>query len=187
MDLFVSHSYSEENIIAACKRRERWAQQKLYEAYYGKMMGVCLRYAGSEDEAMDMLHEGFIKVFKHIGKYQTGTTFGAWVRRIMVNTCIDTYRKQKRRRTEDLDQAYNVQSIDADAVSQCSEREILEVIQELSPVYRTVFNLYAIEGYAHKEIAELLDITESTSRSNLVKARARLKELLASRYRDYGR
>lgn len=187
MDLSVPFDHSEEDIIAACKRRERWAQQKLYEAYYGKMMGVCLRYAGSEEEAMDILHEGFIKVFKHISKYKSGTTFSAWIRRIIVNTCIDTYRKQKRRRTEDLDQAYDIQTTDADAISQCSEREILELVQELSPVYRTIFNLYVIEGYAHKEIAALLEITESTSRSNLVKARAKLKELLASRYRDYGR
>ncbi|NJK84425.1 MAG: RNA polymerase sigma factor [Saprospiraceae bacterium] len=182
MDISLPFEYGEEHLISACKREERWAQQKLYEIHYGKMMGVCMRYAGSEEEALDMLHEGFIKIFKHIGKYQSGTSFNAWIRKIVVNTCIDAYRKQKRRRTEELEQAQEIQTLDADAVSQCSEKEILEAIQQLSPVYRTVFNLYAVEGYAHKEIAEMLDITESTSRSNLVKARLKLKELLGSKY-----
>jgi RNA polymerase sigma-70 factor (ECF subfamily) len=182
MDISLPFDYTEEHLISACKREERWAQQKLYEIHYGKMMGVCLRYASSEEEALDLLHEGFIKVFRHIGKYQTGTSFNAWIRRIIVNTCIDAYRKAKRRRTEDIDQAQEVQTFDADAISQCSEKEILEAIQQLSPVYRAVFNLYAIEGHSHKEIADMLDITESTSRSNLVKARVKLKELLGSKY-----
>ena len=134
---------------------------------------------------MDILHEGFIKVFKNIAQYQAGTSLGAWIRRIMVNTSIDYYRKNIRRRTEDIEQAYDISSNAADAVSQCTEHEILEAVQQLSPAYRAVFNLYVIEGYAHKEIAAMLDITESTSRSNLVKARMKLKELLSSRYYGY--
>ena len=182
MDISLPIEYREEGLIAACKRQERWAQQKLYEEYYGKMMNVCLRYANSENDALDLLHEGFIKVFKNIGKYQAGTSFSAWIRRIMINTCIDSYRKKVRRRTEDIDHAYDLSSSDADAISQCSEREILAAIQQLSTVYRTVFNLYVIEGYSHKEIAQQLSISESTSRSNLVKARGKLKKLLVARY-----
>ena len=134
------------------------------------------------DDALDILHEGFIKVFRNIGKYQPGTSLSAWIRRIMVNTAIDYYRKSVRRRTEDIEQAFQVHSGDPDAVSQCTEKEILAAVQELSPAYRAVFNLYVIEGYSHKEIADALHITESTSRSNLVKARTKLKEALATRY-----
>lgn len=172
---------NEKGLIQACVRRERWAQKVLYEEYYSRMMGVCLRYATDEEEALDILHEGFIKVFRHIGKYKPGTSLSAWIRRIMVNTAIDYFRKNSRRRTEDMDEAYDISTNDPDAISRCSEQEILEAIQELTPSYRAVFNLYVIEGYAHKEIAELLDITESTSRSNLVKARSKLKEILSER------
>lgn len=172
---------NEKGLIQACVRRERWAQKVLYEEYYSRMMGVCLRYATDEQEALDILHEGFIKVFRHVGKYKPGTSLSAWIRRIMVNTAIDYYRKNSRRRTEDMDEAYDISTNDPDAISRCTEQEILEAIQELTPSYRAVFNLYVIEGYAHKEIAELLDITESTSRSNLVKARLKLKEILSER------
>lgn len=174
--------FEERDLIKACVRKERWAQKLLYEEYYGKMMGVCLRYANTEDDALDILHEGFIKIFKHIGKYQPGTSLTAWIRRIMVNTAIDYYRKNIRRRTEDIEQAFDLSSGEADAVSQCTEKEILAAIQQLSPAYRTVFNLYVIEGYSHREIADMLAITESTSRSNLVKARMKLREILTSRY-----
>lgn len=170
--------YAEDSFIQACARKEMWAQKRLYEEYYPAMMGVCLRFSNNEDDALDILHEGFIKVFKHIGKYQAGTSLSAWIRRIMVNTAIDFYRKNIRRRTDDIEQAYTLHTEDADAISQCSEQEIMAAIQELSPAYRTVFNLYIIEGYSHREIADALEITESTSRSNLVKARVKLQELL---------
>lgn len=185
MDIALNLQYEERDLIKACVRQERWAQRVLYEEYYSKMMGVCLRYSNTEDDAMDILHEGFIKIFKNINKYQPGTSLTSWIRRIMVNTAIDYYRKNIRRRTEDIEQAYDLSSNDADAVSQYSEQEILSAIQKLSPAYRAVFNLYVIEGYSHKEIAQALEITESTSRSNLVKARMKLKELLTSRFYGY--
>ncbi|MEQ8705149.1 MAG: RNA polymerase sigma factor [Phaeodactylibacter sp.] len=181
MNIALPLENDEKGFIQACVRRERWAQKVLYEEYYSRMMGVCLRYATDEEEALDILHEGFIKVFRHIGKYKPGTSLSAWIRRIMVNTSIDYFRKNSRRRTENMDEAYDISTDDPDAISQCTEQEILEAIQGLTPSYRAVFNLYVIEGYAHKEIAELLDITESTSRSNLVKARSKLKEILSER------
>ena len=184
MELALSINYEERDLIRACVRQERWAQQVLYEEFYGPLMAVCLRYSHHEDEAMDLLHESFIKIFRSIHKYKPGTSLGAWMRRITVNTAIDYYRRKVRRRTEDLDHAYDLSSDEADAVSQCSEKEILAAIQQLTPAYRTVFNLYVIEGYSHKEIADELEITESTSRSNLVKARAKLQALLKG---DYGR
>jgi len=185
MNIALPIEYNEKGLVSACANRERWAQKVLYEEYYSKMMGVCLRYAKNEDEALDILHEGFIKVFKHIEKYKPGTSLSAWIRRIMVNTAIDYYRKAVRRRTEDLDQAFDISTPEADAISQCTEKEILAAVQQLSPAYRAVFNLYVLEGYSHKEIADMLDITESTSRSNLVKARLKLKETLSSRHYGY--
>lgn len=178
MKIALPANFDESNLIRACIRNEKWAQKLIYEEFYSSMLGVCLRYANNDEDALDILHEGFIKVFKYIGKYKPGTSLSAWIRRIMVNTAIDYYRKAIRRRTEDITEAYQLSTHDADAVSQCSEKEILAAVQQLSPAYRAVFNLYVIEGYSHREIAEFLNITESTSRSNLVKARSRLKEII---------
>ena len=185
MDFAIHLESSEHQFILALVRQERWAQQQLYEAYYGKMMGVCLRYAGSRDEALDLLHEGFIKVFQRIDRYKPGTSLHAWIRTIIVNTCIDYFRKNMRRRTDDLDNARYISTDGPDVLSDLTEQEILAAVQELSPAYRAVFNLYVVEGYSHKEIADALDITESTSRSNLVKARIKLKEFFAHRRMEF--
>jgi RNA polymerase sigma-70 factor (ECF subfamily) len=179
MEVTLNLEYEERDFIQACVARERWAQRKLYEDHYSPLMGLCMRYANNQDDALDILHDGYIKVFRHIGKYQPGTSLIAWMRRIMVNTAIDYYRKKSRRRTEDLDAAQGVQGHDPSVVSSMATADILECIQRLSPAYRSVFNLYVIEGYSHKEIADVLSITESTSRSNLVKARLQLREMLA--------
>ena len=188
MDFALNLERAEQDFVAALVRQERWAQQQLYEQHYGRMMGICLRYAGSRDEALDLLHEGFIKAFQHIGRYKPGTSLVAWIRTIIVNTCIDYYRKNTRRRTEDLQEAVHHTNDDPDALSHLTEQEILAAVQELSPAYRTVFNLYVVEGYSHKEIGDALQITESTSRSNLVKARIKLKEhFLARRIHFEGR
>lgn len=186
INITLSTGYEEADLVRACIRKEKWAQKIVYEQFYGKMMGVCLRYSNNKEDALDILHEGFIKVFKNLGKYELGTSLNAWIRRIMVNTAIDFYRKNVRRRTEDIDHAYDLSTKDPSAVSQMTAEEILESVQELSPAYRAVFNLYIIEGYSHKEIADLLGITESTSRSNLVKARLKLKDALIARNQDYG-
>lgn len=178
MHIALPAEYNERDLIKACVRKERWAQKALYEEFYSSMLGVCLRYSNNQDDALDILHEGFIKVFGNIRKYQTGTSLSAWIRRIMVNTAIDFYRKNIRRRTEDIEQAHSLSTDEADAISRCSEKEILAAIQQLTPAYRTVFNLYVVEGYSHKEVGDLLNISESTSRSNLVKARIKLKEIL---------
>ena len=132
-----------------------------------------------------MLHEGFLKIFSKIAKYQPGTSLGAWIRTLMVNSCIDAYRKNARRRTEDLDNLQHVSYDEPDALSSITEKEILNAVQSLSPAYRAVFNLYAVEGYSHKEIGDALNITESTSRSNLVKARLKLKEYFSSRRMEF--
>lgn len=181
MDFVISLKHEEQNLVQACINKERWAQKKLYEDFYPNMMPVCLRYANHREDAMDILHEGFIKVFIHIAKYQPGTSLSSWIRRIMVNTAIDYYRKEVRRRTESLDHAYKERSNDPDVVSLMSAREITACLQELSPAYRSVFNLYVVEGFPHKDIAAQLGISESTSRSNLVKARVKLRAIIHKR------
>ncbi len=176
-----AHSTNEHDLVAACVRQESWAQRQIYETYYSTMLGVCMRYSNGGSDAQDILQEGFIKVFRYMRKYKPGTSLNAWIRRIMVNTSIDFYRKSVRRRTEDIEQVFDIKSSTVDAVSQCGEQEILALIQKLTPSYRAVFNLYVIEGYSHKEIGDMLSITESTSRSNLVKARTKLQDMITSR------
>jgi RNA polymerase sigma-70 factor (ECF subfamily) len=178
MEVVVPLNYNEDEFIAACQRREEWALKRVYEENFSILMSVCMRFASNTEDALDLLHEGFLKVIKNIDKYQQSSSLSSWLRRVMVNSCIDNYRKEVRRRTDDLEQVYTLQTLDPDAVSSYTEQEILLCIQQLTPSYRAIFVLYAIEGYSHKEIANQLGITESTSRSNLVKARYKLQELL---------
>ena len=124
-----------------------------------------------------------MKIFSNLSRYQPDTALLAWMRRIMVNTAIDCYRRELRHRTDDLDNvSYAIEDEQPDAISKCSEQDILQAIQQLTPAYRTVFNLFAIEGFSHREIAEALGIAESTARANLVKARAKLQQILTKQY-----
>ncbi|HRD07494.1 MAG: sigma-70 family RNA polymerase sigma factor [Saprospiraceae bacterium] len=183
MNFAIDLLHSEEDFIRACVAKEGWALKKLYEYHYPVMYPVCRRYANNEEDALDILHDGFIKVFRHIEKYQSGTSLVSWIKRVMINTAIDYYRRESRRRSFDIEDAKNLATDEADALSMISAEEIIDLLQHLSPAYRSVFNLYVIEGYSHKELADILQITESTSRSNLVKARNKLKELIAKRFR----
>ncbi len=172
------HLASEQECMLACIRQERWAQKKLYEDNYPAMMAVAMRYAGNNEDALDILHESFVKVFRSIQSYQAGTSVTAWIRKIVINTSIDFYRKEKKRKTEYIEEALHLTSSIPDAISKLSSDEILLAIQQLPHSYRSVFNLYVIEGYAHKEIADMLGINESTCRANLVKARTKLQLML---------
>lgn len=146
------------------------------------MYGLCLQYTKNPDEAKDILQDGFVKVFKNLGQYSYTGSFEGWVRRIFVNTAIESFRNKKMKFSDIEIQAYSENFSFDYIVSEISAREILEIVQELSPQYRLVFNLYAIEGYTHKEIAEKLGISQGTSKSNLSRARSilqtRVKELV---------
>ncbi len=177
---------TENELIAGCIRQDRTCQEALYKRFYGKMMGVCLRYAKNRDEASDMLQEGFIKVFTSIRNYASKGSFEGWIRRIVVNTAVDHLRRNKHeymivstvyaREGDVPDPAEEVE--EESLLNNLSEEEILVAVSQLSPAYRTVFNLYVMENLAHKEIADQLGISEGTSKSNLAKARYQLKKNL---------
>lgn len=163
-----------KELIKLCKEGSSVAQEKLYKMYYGCMMNVCMRYSKNPDDAVEVLNSGFLKVFQNIDKYSgEGELFQAWVRKIMINTSLDKIRFEKSRysNTIPLQPNYNPKPIENDAVSRLGEEELLKMVQTLPPTSRTVFNLYVFENYNHKEIAQLLHITESTSQWHLLNAR----------------
>lgn len=167
-----------ESLYEGCREGNRQAQEKLYHSMASKMLGVCLRYARSTFEAEDMLQSGFIKVFRHIDSYRGAGSFEGWIRRIMVNTAIEIYRKNLRGGLSvEIDEVYDnaQQTFSMDAL-ECED--LLRVIQTLPPGYRVVFNMYALEGFSHKEIADALQISEGASKSQLSRARTWLKEKL---------
>lgn len=178
MEFVIQLNQEESDLIRACISNERWAQKRLYEEYYSPMMALSMRYAGNNEDALDILHEGYIKIFKNLHKYHPGTSLISWMRKIIINTAIDFYRKDSKHRSDELDAAKHVSSNIPDAISELNSEEILNALQRLPHSYRSVFNMFVIEGYSHREISEILGINESTCRSNLVKARIKLKAIL---------
>lgn len=181
---------TDHELIAGCLRQNRTCQEALYKRFYGKMLGVTMRYARDRDEARDMLQEGFIKVFTSISNFSGKGSFEGWVRRIVVNTSIDHLRKNKHEymivssvHSRDGDLPDAVDEADGNELLQLSEEQLIACIQQLSPAYRAVFNLYVMENLPHKEISERLGISEGTSKSNLAKARYQLKKILYQKIR----
>jgi RNA polymerase sigma factor (sigma-70 family) len=175
------HQENEKDIVEGCLKGDpRW-QKILFEKYYGKMLAVCQRYSKNRDEARDILQEGFIKVFQKLDQFSFGSSFEGWIRRIMVNTSIDFYRKSA---TEplmsDIDIAGYVPG-HHDIISDMSYDELLGIIQHLPAGYKIVFNMYVIEGFSHKEIAEVLNFSEGTSKSQLAKARVYMQKLISTK------
>ena len=170
----------EADLLEGCARGDLRCQKLLYKRYYGLAMHLCMRYAATREEAAELLNDGFMKVFTHLHQRTGGGSFEGWLRRIMVNTAIDHFRRsQQQRATLDLLYAENHPAPDdGDAISQLSATEILELVQRLTPACRLVFNLHVIEGYSHPEIGELLNISEGASKSNLHKARLKLQRLI---------
>ena len=176
--MHISFSKVEEELIRGCVKNERLAQKQLYERFYGKMTGVCMRYATNRAQAIEMLNLGFFKVFKTIESFsKRGGNLEAWIYRIMVNTAIDYLRAEIRHANTDLERTVYAED-SSNVISDMTADEILELVNRLSPGYRAVFNLYVVEGYNHAEIGELLGISEGTSKSNLAKARARLQGMI---------
>jgi RNA polymerase sigma-70 factor (ECF subfamily) len=154
------------------------SQKRLYKNFYGFALAICLRYSSDRDEAVEIMNQGFLKVFTHLDKYNPEKPFKPWLSRIMTNTAIDHYRSQiKHVGLLELSEAEHI-SCEASIYQKLGYEDLLKLIQRLPPGYRTVFNLYAIEGYNHKEIGKLLGLSEGTSKSNLFKAREKLRGYL---------
>lgn len=161
----------EKKLIQDCIDEKNSAQKYLYDKFSPKMYYVCLRYARHASEAQDMLQDGFIKVFDNISSFKNNGSFEGWIRRIIVNTALNYCRKTSFKQEQLGIEDYQDKVVKSKAVSNLGEQELLALIQQLPDGYRMVFNLSVLEGYSHKEIAEMLNITESTSRSQLAKSR----------------
>ncbi|HRE75284.1 MAG TPA: RNA polymerase sigma factor [Flavobacteriales bacterium] len=179
-DVFIpERPMTDEQLIKECLSGRPSAQKTLYERFSRKMMGVCIRYSSSYEEAQDVLQDGFVKVFEKLGTYSGNGSFEGWVRRIMVNTALDSWRKNKQEREmQDIDEVGYGLSSGEDIVSNITAEDLLAILQTIPSGYRMVFNLYVIEGYSHKEIGEMLNITESTSKSQFSRARSYLMNIL---------
>jgi len=170
---------TEEAILQGCIKNDAIAQRELYNKYSPKMLAVCYRFAHNREDAEDMLQEGFIKVFLQIHTFENRGAFEGWVRRIIVHTCINILKKNKKfNESVDIVHAIAMQVREESIPSIIQAKQIVECIRMLPMGYRTVLNLYAVEGYSHREIAEMLDIEESTSRSQYTRAKAMLEEIL---------
>ena len=170
---------TEEAILKGCLENDATAQRELYNKYSPKMLSVCYRFAHNREDAEDMLQEGFIKVFSQIHQFKNTGALEGWIRRIIVHTCINTLKKNKKfSDSVDLIHASGIGANEYNISSILQAKQVVECIRVLPIGYRTVLNLYAIEGFSHKEIGIILDIAESTSRSQYTRARALLEEIL---------
>lgn len=169
----------DERLVKQCLKGKRSAQKHFYERFSEKMFGVCLRYVKQHDAAQDVLQDGFIKVFQNLQKYNNKGSLEGWVRRVIVNTALDYLRKEKTKgysvQVEDV--SYRLEKNDF-IIERLSANDLLKIIHTLPEGYKTVFNMYAIEGYSHKEIAAKLDISENTSKSQYSRAKAQIRDLL---------
>lgn len=181
-----------KNLVDSCVRGESSGQELFYKTFYGKMLAVCMRYSRNREEAQDVLHDGLIKVFLKLKSFENKGSLEGWVRRIIVNNAID-YVRTKREFYMNEEQDYLLDDLvdDTDSsqelekLKQIKVEKLIGLIQKLSPAYQMVFNLYALENMQHKEIAEKLNISIGTSKSNLAKAKVRLKELVEEHWNEF--
>lgn len=184
MSLPTHSAMTDEQLLEAILRQDAKAQRLLYERFARKMFGVCLRYTRNKEEAEDYLQDGFLKVFQKLSSFKKEGSLEGWIRRVIVNTCLDHIRNQKLQWNE-LDEL-NEPVETAVVMDKLHATDLLELIRQLPPGFRTVFNLYAIEGYSHKEIGGLLNISEGTSKSQFARARASLVEKITELEKDRG-
>ena len=170
---------TEEALLKGCLTNDAAAQRELYNKYSSKMLSVCYRYAHNREDAEDMLQEGFIKVFLQAHTFENRGAFEGWIRRIIVHTCINILKKNKKfNESVDIIHANGLQVREDTVPAIIQAKQVVECIRMLPIGYRTVLNLYAVEGFSHREIAGLLDIEESTSRSQYTRAKAMLEDIL---------
>jgi RNA polymerase sigma-70 factor (ECF subfamily) len=181
-----------KSIIEGCLRNEHKSQYQLYQMFYSSMTSVCMRYCKDREEANDMVQEGFIKVFKNLTRYEFKGSFEGWMRRIFVNNAIDNIRRKKKDHLllgedEKMDAFAEFDLDPFESDTELDPKMVMDAIQKLTPAYKAVFSLYVIEEYSHKEIAEMLNISVGTSKSNLAKAKQNLRKFLHDAYNEtYG-
>lgn len=173
-----NHNITESDLINGCIAGNRRMQEELYRRFSPRMYAVCLRYAGTAEEAQDILQEGFIKVFKKLATFRGDGSFEGWVRRIFVNTAIEHFRRKKYLQPVTEKEENTMEGNYLSVLDDLAERDIMGLVQQLSPGYRTVFNMYVVEGYTHKEIGDMLGISEGTSKSQLSRAKVILQDLV---------
>lgn len=177
--LITWNTVDEKQLVEACRKGERKAQKQVFDLLAPKMMAVCLRYAGDTIVAEDLLQEGFITLFSKLDSYSGVGSFEGWARKIFVNTALMYLRRTDALKlSDDISEARSLSSTEASPVQELGYKELMRLISSLPPDARTVFNMYVIEGYSHKEIADELGISEATSRSKLQRARLRLQEMI---------
>ena len=185
MQLFGNKSHlntREAEWIEGAKSGDRRSQKAIYDLLSGKMYAVCLRYMGDRESAEDILQDGFVTLFSKLDSYSGEGSFEGWARKIFVNTALMSLRKKDALKgSEDVDAAYNITTDDPTALDRIGYKDLLKMIAELPPGFRTVFNMYVIEGYSHKEIGEELGISETTSRSQLQRARVLLQSKIRNK------
>jgi RNA polymerase sigma factor (sigma-70 family) len=183
-----------EHIVTGCISANRQSQKELYQNYYGFATSICMRYSNVNNDTIEIVNDGFLKIFKSIHlfvpKYENfETSLLGWMKSILVHTAIDHFRKNGKNYLvgEVADETNELANTDVSAIDKMSYKEIIELVQKLSPVYRTVFNMFVIDGYKHEEIAEHLHISVGTSKSNLAKAKANIKKMLSTpKFKLYG-
>jgi RNA polymerase sigma factor (sigma-70 family) len=168
----------ESDLIVGCLNGSRRMQQELYNRFSPRMYAVCLRYAGNTEEAEDILQEGFVKVFKKLDSFRSEGSFEGWIRRIFVNTAIEHFRRKRYLMPVTEKEENTIEGKYLSVLDDLAARDIMALVQELSPGYRTVFNMYVVEGYTHKEIADMLGISEGTSKSQLSRAKVILQDMV---------
>ena len=170
--------FSESDLIVGCLQGNRRMQEELYRRFSPRMYAVCLRYAGNAEEAEDILQEGFIKVFKKLDSFRSEGSFEGWMRRIFVNTAIEHFRRKRYMMPVTEREENTFEGKYLSVLDDLAAMDIMALVQELSPGYRTVFNMYVVEGYTHKEIADMLGISEGTSKSQLSRAKVILQDMI---------
>jgi len=173
-----NQNITESDLIIGCMEGNRRMQEEMYRRLSPRMYAVCLRYAGNAEEAEDILQEGFIKVFKKLDSFRSEGSFEGWVRRIFVNTAIEHFRRKRYLMPVTEKEENTIEGKYISVLDDLAEKDILALVQELSPGYRTVFNMYVVEGYTHKEIADILGISEGTSKSQLSRAKVILQDMV---------
>lgn len=173
-----NQNISESDLIAGCLEGNRRMQEELYRRFSPRMYAVCLRYAGNAEEAEDILQEGFIKVFKKLDSFRGDGSFEGWIRRIFVNTAIEHFRRKRYLMPVTEKEENTIEGKYVSVLDNLAEKDIISLVQELSPGYRTVFNMYVVEGYTHREIADMLGISEGTSKSQLSRAKVILQDMV---------